>query len=252
LLTIEQLQNLLHKQGISNQNRLLLCLAAEPLAPRPVNQVISIAKNAGWRAANVSVYLGRAKGLAILTPSGWLLTEDGKTHVSDLAGQAKKPVVPPAIKKLRQHAEKLTNKDVHAFVEEAVSCAENGLYRSAVVLSWVGAVAVLQEHVVVNRLADFNAAGAGWIAASNAKNSNPKNHKVWHDAKTADDLSMLKESEFLHLLVVAKLLSKNVKEELDGCLKLRNGCGHPNSLQVTETRVVSHVEMLIANVFERF
>jgi hypothetical protein len=252
LLSIEQLQDILHVPGTSNQNRLLLCLATTPIKPRTVAEITVIAAKAGWKASHVSKYLARATGLAISTPEGWRLTTPGKDHVAALAGQGNKLPVPKAIQSLREHAKKLKNADVRAFVEEAVACAENKLYRSAVVLSWVGAVAVLQFYVVAQKLTEFNAAGAAAVASSNSKNPNLKNHKIWRTAKTTDDLSLLKESEFLQLLVVIKVIGKNVKDELDGCLKLRNGCGHPNSLQVTETRVVAHVEMLIANVYDRF
>jgi len=35
-------------------------------------------------------------------------------------------------------------------------------------------------------------------------------------------------------------------------LKYRNACGHPTSLKIVETRVVAHVETLMANVFENY
>jgi len=47
-------------------------------------------------------------------------------------------------------------------------------------------------------------------------------------------------------------MGKNVKTELEGCLKLRNGCGHPNSLVVGENKVSAHIETLMQNVFAKF
>jgi hypothetical protein len=46
--------------------------------------------------------------------------------------------------------------------------------------------------------------------------------------------------------------AKNVKEELQNCLKLRNACGHPSSLKVGASRVAAHIEILIQNVFAQF
>jgi len=43
-----------------------------------------------------------------------------------------------------------------------------------------------------------------------------------------------------------------VRQELEGCLKLRNGCGHPNSLKLGENKVAAHLETLILNVFAKF
>jgi hypothetical protein len=62
----------------------------------------------------------------------------------------------------------------------------------------------------------------------------------------------MKEAEFLDVLVALSILGKNVKQELENCLKLRNGCGHPNSLRIGEARVSAHIEILILNVFSRF
>ena len=62
----------------------------------------------------------------------------------------------------------------------------------------------------------------------------------------------MKEHEFLQVLAAISVLGKNVKDELEGCLKLRNGCGHPNTLTVGESKAAAHVETLIQNVFAKF
>jgi len=87
-------------------------------------------------------------------------------------------------------------------------------------LSWIGAISVLHHRVVANRLADFN---------KEALRRDPK----WKAAKTVDVLATMKEAEFLSVLEALSIIGKSVKQELDGCLRLRNGCGHPNSLVVT-------------------
>ena len=60
------------------------------------------------------------------------------------------------------------------------------------------------------------------------------------------------EYDFLQILENRSIIGKSVKAELEGCLKLRNGCGHPNSLHVAEHRVSSHIEILALNVFAKF
>ena len=79
------------------------------------------------------------------------------------------------------------------------------LLRAAVVLSWVGAVSVLQNAVVAKHLTDFNA---------QATKRDPK----WKAAKNADDLSKMKEAMFLVILESISMIGKNVKQELEGCL----------------------------------
>src|SRR5262249_27285499 len=112
-------------------------------------------------------------------------------------------------------------------------------FRAAIVLSWVGALAVLYDHVVAKHLSAFN----GEALRRDTK---------WKAAKTADDLSRLKEYDFLQILAAISVIGNNVKTELEGCLTLRNGAGHPNSLRVAEHRVNSHIETLVLNVFARF
>jgi len=60
------------------------------------------------------------------------------------------------ILKLESKLASLSNSHVRSFVEEAVNCFRAGHRRAAVVLSWIGAIAVMQNHVASNHLAEFN------------------------------------------------------------------------------------------------
>jgi hypothetical protein len=57
---------------------------------------------------------------------------------------------------------------------------------------------------------------------------------------------------FLDRIAAISVIGKNVKDELQGCLKTRNGCGHPNSLKVSTNKVAGHIEVLLQNVFQPF
>lgn len=145
-----------------------------------------------------------------------------------------------AANNLKPHLLKIDNLDTRNFVEEAINCLEMDLYRSAVVMSWIGAVSVLYDYVLANKIRDFN---------TEAKRRNPK----WKIAKTKDDLALMREAEFLDILSHLSILSKNVKEQLkNNCLGLRNACGHPNSFKLGRNMVESHLETLILNVYEVF
>jgi hypothetical protein len=106
-------------------------------------------------------------------------------------------------------------------------------------MSWIAAVDVLYREVVASHLAPFNA---------EARKANNK----WKDAANEDGLARMGEADFLDRLVPIGVIGKNVKEELAKALKLRNGCGHPNSLKTGPNMVASHLEMLLLNVFEQF
>ncbi|HEX04413.1 MAG TPA: hypothetical protein ENH10_04565 [Bacteroidetes bacterium] len=144
--------------------------------------------------------------------------------------------IPKTVFALRAHLSQISHPETRAFAEEAISCFEGRQFRAAIVLSWIGAVSVLQQCVASNKLVEFNA---------EALRRNPK----WKSAKSSDDLGLMKEDEFLDVLQAISVIGKNVKQELKKALTLRNGCGHPNSLKVAEHKVASHIEDLILNVF---
>lgn len=242
MLDISVLKNLLHQSDFSNTDKLLLCAALDVSTPKSVSTIKDIAKKAGFRQIdkwNVSLLLSRSKGLAIRIDSLWELTDSGKEKVAQLAGGAVSGVTPKIASSLRSHLSSISNHDTVAFLEEAIRCYETKLYRSAVVLSWVGAASLLYDYVVAHKLAEFNV---------EATKRDPK----WKPAKNNDDLANIKEHTFLQILTSISIIGKNVKDELETCLKFRNGCGHPNSLKIGENRVSGHIETLILNVFSKF
>ena len=145
----------------------------------------------------------------------------------------------PVTDLLLEHLSHTSDPEVYNFVKEAVICFESGFHRAAVVLSWIGALAVLYAHVVASALPAFNQEAT-------------KRNSKWKDAKVKDDLSRMSEHEFLQILEATGLVGKSEKQSLENCLKLRNGSGHPNSLRIGENMVSAHLEALILNVFTRF
>jgi hypothetical protein len=242
LLEINTLKNLLHQAGFTNIDKLLLCMGFEVDTPKCVKDIKEISKKAGFRQIdnwNVSSLLSRSNGLAIRIGSFWELTDSGKEKLAQLAGGAVSGVTPKIASSLRSHLSTITNHDTVTFLEEAIRCYETKLYRSAVVLSWVGAASLLYDYVIAHKLAEFNV---------EATKRDPK----WKAAKNNDDLANLKEHTFLQILHSISVIGKSVKDELEGCLKFRNGCGHPNSLKIGESRVSGHIETLMLNVFSKF
>lgn len=239
MLAREHLKDLLSNEDYTKTDRLLICLAVNADVAKEVSAIRNLAEASGLRVIrnwNVSQLLSGSKGMAVRTANGWELTTAGKLRVQTLVGPALQSPVAQVIPHLRALLPRIKNPQVASFIEEAVRCLELGLLRSGVVLSWVGAVAVLYDYVLANHLAAFNA---------EALKRNPK----WKIATTVDDFSRLQEADFLILLESAQVIGKSVKQELEGCLKYRNGAGHPNQLKVGAARATAHVETLIQNVF---
>jgi hypothetical protein len=249
-LTETDLIESIHKKRLSRQDTLLLILCVKPDQAKEIVHIKQLGRKAGlteilkWNASDT---LRHAKGLAIRLPEGWAITSKGKEHIQKLdvlpeKPEKKSPKTIHIATSLRQAVRNISNAETIAFLEEAINCFEAGFYRSAVVLSWVGAISLLQDQIINHNSATFN------IEAQ-------KRDTKWKTARTKDDLSRMKESEFLDILGTPpiSLIGKNVKEELkNNCLQLRNACGHPNSLKIGENRVAAHLEVLIMNIFSKF
>ena len=219
MINLSDLKFWLHRD-LEQCDKLLLILASFSL-PCQVKDMKELAREAGFRVPNswnLSSSLKRSKGLAIRTPKGWEITDAGKQHLRNMGVTKISPAAVQVATDLREELLKIKDSKTNSFVEEAISCYEAGLYRSAIVFSWIGAVAVLHSHVFTSHLANFNA---------EAKSVNSK----WKDAKTTDDLGSMRETEFLDRIATLSIIGKNVKIELKNCLDRRNACGHPNSLQ---------------------
>jgi hypothetical protein len=237
----------LHKRRLSRQDVLLIILCVDHKKPKEVAEIKRLGRNAGLTEIlkwNVSDILRYSKGLAIRLPEGWAITSNGKEHVRGLGilPEKRSRKVLDFASSLRQAAKRISDPDTIAFLEESIACFEAGLYRSAVVLSWVGAMSLLQNQVVGHHLATFNAEAQ-------------RRDSGWRPAKTKDDFFRMKESDFLDIVSspAVGLFGKNVKEELkNNCLQLRNACGHPSSLKIGENRAAAYIEVLILNVFAKF
>ena len=243
MLTIEQLKQVVHKNGLSQADIGMLCVAANGGAMVPTQKIRETAITAGVKGAkkfNFAARFASAKERVFLTPRGWELTDQGRQYVAELSAGV--ITVSPAAKEaqsLRALIPTLPNHHVRAFVTEAIVCAEQSLFRAAVVLSWTGAVALLYDSVIANHLSAFNAEAT-------------KRNAKWKPAKTADDLTRMQEYDFLQVISSLSLIGRNVKQELEQALILRNACGHPNSYKLGSNKVAAHLESLTLAVFVPF
>lgn len=235
------LQDLLSNSELNRKEKILVLLAHDSSSIKRVSELKKLAIANGLREIekwNVSMVLKTLNGLAIKVKDGWCLTTKGENYLVDKKFQTKKPKV-VEYENLKKEAEKIKSTYVQEFVIEAINALEYDLLKSAVVFSWIGAISVLYEHIINNRLADFN---------TEAKRRFPK----WKSATNIDGLTRMKEYDFLQVLESLPVFGKNTKNELEQCLKLRNSCGHPSTLKIGGNRVSAHLEILILNVYKKY
>lgn len=241
MLNKEQLKYLLSKPVLSRKHAVLLLLSFNECELKSVSQIKSIGKSNGLRSIekwNVSQILKDLDNWAVRLNDGWEITPSGLQELANEKLLAQGPLV-SANSSLRQYLDNIPEGSTKEFIKETISALEYGLLRSAVVLSWVGAVSILYEYVVNHKLQEFN------VEAT-------RRDAKWKAAKTVDDLCKMKEFSFLEVLEGISVIGSNCKKELQNCLARRNTCGHPNTLAIGENMVAAHIEMLILNLYTKF
>lgn len=239
MLSEAELKRLL-QTDIARGDKVLLTVASFP-GPIGISEVRARAKMLGCNMDdwNISNLLARNKGRTLNVPGGHEVGDKGYVRLQELGAGTLMPAASQVATNLRAHMANITDVNTLSFVDEAIRCYEFGLFRSAVVMSWLAAVDVLHKEVVKNHLAKFNAEAT----KANAK---------WKIAATSDDLGRMPEGEFLDRIAGIGMVQKNVKDELQKALGLRNGAGHPNSLKISSNQAAAHIELLLLNVFDRF
>jgi hypothetical protein len=235
-------KNVLCRKGLSQLDKILIILSINPKKPKHVKDIIRLGIELGVSKINawpISSRLTHASEKVIHTPDGWELTSFGLEYISNIVDIQIEGQPSPILSNLRKHLVNINNPDTRKFLEEAIHCFEYKLYRSAIVLSWVGAISILYDWIIVKKLKEFNTE-----LIKKFPNSKP--------IKTHDDFGRLREKDFLEIISSISVIGKNVKQELEKCLILRNSCGHPNSLKIAENTVAAHLEILTLNVFEVF
>jgi hypothetical protein len=245
MLSNEDAKIILHGGFLSPREQLCVILTIDPVQPLAIQEIRTRCAEVGLHQlakTNISDTLAKSKGAAARIGSKWEIQAFGLSSVRDLAKNSQiNLVVTHSSKSLRGHADLVSDPLTHSFVLEAIQCFEAKQYRAAVVFSWAGAIALLQNVVFAEKLDNFN------VEASK------KQHLKWNPAKQRDDLGKMKEYDFLELCEALGMFGKTVKQVLQNeCLVLRNGCGHPNHLSIAENSVAAHIEKLIKNVFSKF
>jgi len=141
---------------------------------------------------------------------------------------------------LLSHAQKIRGEQTRVFLLEAIACAQVRSFRAAVLLSWCGAIFLLQERVFQHHLAAFNADGVA-------------NGLFTHPIESLSDLrGALRDGQFIEVLRRISVIDESEKRALGHCLDRRDACGHPSEFRLEEAAVADHLESLMLNVFDRY
>lgn len=138
---------------------------------------------------------------------------------------------------LRDLLDKISGNEQKLFLEEAISCFEIKSYRAAIILTWLLTVDTLYEFILRSKnLNKFNA----------AIQKHGKYKKITVTKK--EDFNEIKETDFIELMRVGKLISNDRRKILDEKLGIRNSCAHPNSVLFKEYKAISFIQDLVSNI----
>jgi hypothetical protein len=237
---VSKLRDNLALKSLSKTDKFLLIVANHD-GPIENSEIKAIARENGWRDGADSApasFLSKSTQ-AILLPKGWTITEAGRKKFEALGHISPIGVLTPVTAALEGYLLTVRDPNKARFVEEAVSCVKGKNYRAAIVLTWVGAVYLLYNHIINHKIVVYN---------TEIRRRWPK----MKDANCIDDLSALKENEFLSVIEHLKIITPAERKELSSCLDRRNTAGHPNSHLFEEVTVGSHIQTLITSVYSKF
>jgi hypothetical protein len=237
---VTELRDGLARRDLSKTDKYLLIVASHD-GPIRNTEIKILARDNGWRdgaKSHPAPFLKRSPH-AILLPDGWTISGPGRQNLEQRGVISQIGVLTPVTKELERYLLKVHDPDKARFVEEAIICVRNKSFRAAIVLSWVGAVYLLYQHVLNHKPANFN---------TEVRRRWPSRK----DASSVDDLASMKESEFLSVIEHIGVVTKGQAKELANCLDRRNTAGHPNSHTFTEVALTSHIETLISTVYANF
>lgn len=252
MLSDEALLLSLHELAQKGQRAPVLLLLSQLSQPTPTVKVREKGVDIGFRKVsqwNVTAILKAAAkdGQVAQLASGWKLLSPAYKIIENHF-QQEATIISETRHALRTHLSKIGDDQRRLFIEEAIKSFDVRAFRSAVVLSWVGAAHILQDHIVSKHCAAFNAAGTARVAKALSNG----NKYSFTPVRSVKDFGVIGESDMLQLCQDAGILHKAEKQVLQDRLDLRNQCGHPNPLAIAEHTVAHHIEVLMLNVYSRY
>jgi hypothetical protein len=170
--------------------------------------------------------------------AGYRLASHVRDELNVSIGKA--PATAAVNQQITALATKLPTLAEREYFQEMLICHDRGAKRAAVVMTWNVAYSHLCDHVLTNKLAEFN---ARWLLAF------PGMHKKKTLAiASMDDINdQLKESEFLTVCRDADIITTNVFNVMDGALKKRNAAAHPSTAVIDQLQVDAYISDVINN-----
>lgn len=167
--------------------------------------------------------------------ASWITTIFGEEHAREMI----EPEPGAKVKEggeLRRLMDKVKDDDSNDFLKECLTCLEANALRSSVIMGWALVMDSLYHKVLNVGPSTFNKA-AQQRYGTNAKT-----------VRRRDDLLYYRDSNILLLCEDVGLFDRNIRDMLEGHLKLRNKCAHPGKYKLGKKKVEGFFEDVVNNV----
>lgn len=142
-------------------------------------------------------------------------------------------------KLLNELTGKVTDEAERLFLSEALLCLKNKAYRAAIVMTWNLAFDHLEDWILANHVADFNA---------RIHIRYPRKPATIAIIKKADFGDFFKEVEVIEICNSANIITGDLKKILDEKLAHRNLAAHPSLVEITQLQAEDFITDLVNNV----
>jgi hypothetical protein len=197
-------------------------LAAHPYLPQYLSD------QASRKSGRTPHYVKKAKGYGL---------ERGYAKALE-AEHLGRPAAKHVSASLRSALAGISDSTVKEYLEEAISCFEHDLHRSAVVMSWCVAYGLFRAWIFKNHLTQLNAAMAAW--------------KTPVKVSKLDDFQDLLEATVIETTRKIGVISREQQKTFRQLLDQRNSYAHPSAKPITPSFAEAYVETVLREVLPNF
>ena len=151
------------------------------------------------------------------------------------------PQIQRGTEMLKNLLPKILDKNQRIFLGEAITCAERGLKRASIIMTWLFVMDYMQEFIIANKKIEFITA----LSRRSDANRLPQ-------INTKDNFEDMKESVFIEIMRSAGIMTAGVFKILKEKLDIRNTCAHPSDVFIHESKVVNFIEDLVENIVLKY
>lgn len=130
----------------------------------------------------------------------------------------------------------ITDQDETEYLSEAISCAQSGYLKAAVVMGWCATIDRIQRKVMLLGFDKFNR------TSQKIKSQTSGKFKRWNkefNISTLSELQTVFDTDLIVILEGMELVDGNQAQRLETCFQYRNHSAHPGEAPIEPAHAVS-------------